>query len=115
MDDWAAKRIAELEAAAPKKRKKKVEREFVQISRKQLAILRRGRAKAAAWNVFAELVWLSWKAGGKSIKFTNHSLAEMNISHGSRTRAIRELVKLGLVRIDRSTPRKSPILTVLQI
>jgi hypothetical protein len=90
-------------------------RTFITLSRRQLAILRGGRASAAAWNVFAELVWLSWKSGGKPLKFTNHYLDELSISHDSRTRAIRELEKLGLIKIDRAMPRKSPVLTVLEI
>jgi hypothetical protein len=111
-------RVKDLPPIEPRVTKPRRRRhEFVQISRRQLAILRQGKASAAAWNVFAELVWLSWKDDGKPIKFTNYGLAGMNISHDSRTRAIRELEKLGLIRIDHvlSRKRKSPMLTVLEL
>lgn len=100
----------EPKAAKPRRREN-----FVQISRKQLAILRQGRASAAAWNVFVELVWLSWKGCGQPMKFTNHCLDELGFSHDSRSRAIRELEELHLIRIDRATPRKSPVITVREI
>jgi hypothetical protein len=111
VENLRVKDLPPLEPGAAKPRRRS--REFVQLSRRQLSILRQGRASAPAWNVFAELVWLSWKAGGKPIKFSNHSLGELGISHDSRTRAVRELEKLELIRIDRAAPRKSPILTVL--
>jgi hypothetical protein len=110
MDDWAAKRLAELEAAAPKKRKRKTE-SFVKIARKQLAILRQGKASAAAWNVFVELAWLSWKSGGKPFKFGNYHLNELNISHDSRRRAIRELERLGLIQIETRPGKRTPIVS----
>jgi hypothetical protein len=113
VENLRVKDLPPLDPAVAKPRRRS--REFVQLSRRQLAILRQGRASAPAWNVFAELAWLSWKAGGKSIKFTNHSLAEMNISRDSRTRAIRDLERLGLIRINHALPRKSPVLTVLDL
>jgi hypothetical protein len=94
---------------------KRQRREFVIISHKQLAILRKGRASAAAWNVFMELLWLSWRSDGNQIKFTNHCLDRLGIIRSTRVRAIRELAKLGLVRIVRAAPKKSPILIVLDI
>jgi hypothetical protein len=90
-------------------------RDFVMISYKQLTILREGRANAAAWNVFAELVWLSWRNDGKPIKFTNHCLDRLGIIRDTRVRAIRELAKLGLVKVISAKPRKSPVLVVLDV
>jgi hypothetical protein len=113
VENLRVKNLPPLNPAVAKPRRRS--REFITLSRQQLAILRGGRASAAAWNVFAELVWLSWKSGGKPLKFTNHCLDELGISHDSRTRAIRELEKLRLIKIDRAVPRKSPVLTVLEI
>jgi hypothetical protein len=102
-------------AAAAKSQQQ--QREFVQISRGQLTVLRRGKATLAAWNVLIELIWLTWKKSGKpsgvSIRLTNKG--QLCISPDSKTRAIGELAKLGLVRIDRAAPRQSPMATVLEV
>lgn len=96
-------------------RRQNREHSFVQISRGQLAILRKGHASGAAWNVFVELAWLSWKANGKPFKFSNHHLDELNLSHDSRARAIRELGKLGLIKVEgRAKIGKSPSITLYQ-
>ncbi len=113
VENLRVKDLPPLDPATAKPRRRP--REFITLSRRQLAILRAGRASAAAWNVFAELVWLSWKSGNTPLKFTNHCLGELGISHDSRTRAIRELERLRLIKIDRAMPRKSPVLTVLEI
>jgi hypothetical protein len=98
------------EVAKPRRR----QREFVQLSRKQLAVLRQGRARASAavWNVFIELVWLSWKGGDKPFKFSRRAMGELGISHDSGVRAVHALGDLGLIGFSQPTVRSSLIITV---
>ncbi len=101
---------------APAVQRQKRDDYFVQISRNQLATLRKGRASAAAWSVFAELLWIRWnpKSRNKPLKFTNHLLDELAISRNdSKTRAIKELNVLGLIRGGLGGVRKSPIIEIL--
>ena len=97
------------EVAKPHRRRRD---EFVQLSRRQLAVLRQGKASAAAWNVFAELVWLSWKGGGKPFKFSRQAMGELGISHDSGVRAVHALADLGLIDFRQPTVRSSLVITV---
>jgi hypothetical protein len=88
---------------------------FVQISRKQLAILRQGKAHASVWNVFAELVWLDWDGGGKPFKFSRKAVGKLNISHDSGARAIHMLAELGLISFNQPTAQSSFVVTVRKL
>ena len=96
----------------PKPRRQKRDDLFVQISLKQLAILREGRAHASAWSVFADLVRLSWEEGGKPFKYSREAMCEVSTSHDSGARAIHTLAKLGLISFTQPTVRSSFVVTV---
>jgi hypothetical protein len=63
MDDWAAKRLAELEAAAPKKHKKKIE-PFAKVPLWWMVRATKA-AKAPDALVLTHLLYTAWKAGYK--------------------------------------------------
>jgi CRP-like cAMP-binding protein len=110
-NDFSIETLQIVTPPSVQRRRQKRGEQFVLISRRQLAALRKGDASASAWNVFIELLWLSWKGGGKSVKFTNRDLADLGISRNTKTRALEELEELGLIRLSQQ-PRRSPLVTM---
>jgi hypothetical protein len=109
MDDWAAKRLAELEAAAPKKRKKKVE-PFVNVP------LWWAEAAAKATRtpvmlVLVELLYRSWKAKSATFPLPNGRLAKHGVSREIKRRVLRDLEAAGLMMVKRRHG-KSPLVTL---
>ena len=104
------KELPPLDPAVAKPRRRR--REFVMITRRQLAALRQGKASGTAWNVFAELVWLDWEGKGKPFKFSRQVMSELGISHDSGGRALRALAELGLISVNQPTARSQPRVTV---
>ena len=58
--------------------------------------------------VAMHVLHLNWKSDGKPFKLANGMLAYDGISHDSKTRALKELERRGLVSVDWQD-RKSPI------
>jgi ribosomal protein S19E (S16A) len=99
MDDWAAKRLAELEAAAPKKRKKKAE----PFARVPLWWMVRA-AKAADTPdalVCVYLLYAAWKAKGKPFPLSNKWLKKNGASREIKRRVLRDLEAAGLITVER--------------
>jgi hypothetical protein len=113
MDDWAAKRLAELEAAAPKKRTR----------HKNFAVVPLNddwgyRAVTAAGHGAAIVLYALYKrrtGGVLEVPITTVVLKRCGISRKTRTRAINKLVKLGFAtaRHRGNKFRGCPLLTLL--
>jgi hypothetical protein len=68
----------------------------------------------ASWSVASELLRRDWKCNGTPIPLPNGQLEEkFRISRQRKWEALRELERLGLVRVERRS-RKSPLATVLR-
>jgi hypothetical protein len=108
VDAWAKRRLAELRAAAPVKRKK--------TEPFAVAVLSEAAAALAAINCKKAIVWL-WlvhqtrKTGNRTVAVPSGVLRELGVSHQTKCRALRELAASGLVVVE-WRPRKTPIATL---
>jgi hypothetical protein len=109
MSDWSRKRIQELEAAAPVKRKKA--EPFVKVPlwwiEQATRVTRTPKALVCIW-----LLHLAWKAKSATFPLPNGSLHKRGITRFTKRRALRELEEAGLIAIERR-PRKTPIVTLV--
>jgi hypothetical protein len=104
MNEWARERRAELEAAAPTKRKKVAA--FVKVP------LAWAAKAAAATNTRKAMVWIwllhrSWERNSHTITVPNGALLKYGVPRETKRRALAELEAAGLIMIERR-PRKSP-------
>jgi hypothetical protein len=109
MDDWIKQRRAELEAAAPKKRKK-----VEPFARVTLG----GAAEAfAAMDCPRAMVWL-WlvhearKTGKRTLTVTTKALTKYRIGRKSKYSALQQLEEAGLITVE-WRPSKNPIATLV--
>jgi hypothetical protein len=110
MDEWAKRRLAELETQAPAKQYKKAE---------PFALMQLGHAAAAfkAMNCRKASVWL-WlqhqarKTGSRKIAVPNGALAKLGVSRKVKTLALQHLETAGLIKVE-WRERKTPIATLL--
>jgi hypothetical protein len=107
VNEWAKKRKAELEAAAPKRKKVQP---FVKVP------LVSASKAAAATNNRKMMVWIwllhrSWTYQSYTITVPNGVLLKYGVSREIKRRALAELEAAGLITIDRLA-RKSPIVTL---
>ena len=112
MDDWAKKRLAELEAAAPTKCKK--------AAAPSVMLPLSWAAKAAiATNCTKAMVWLwlqyrAWQTKNLTVTVPNGALAKYGISRKAKSLALRQLEAAGLITIERQT-RKTPTVTLQRL
>jgi hypothetical protein len=106
MDDWAKQRLAELEALAPpsKKKRRSAVEPFAKLD------LRKAAAAYAALNCKKAIVWTwltyqAWKNGSNTVATSTAALTEFGIGRHAKWRALRQLEKAGLVRIDHRSGR----------
>ena len=59
------------------------------------------------------LLYQHWKKRGEPFTLANGMLAKDGVSRWQKWRALKELERLGLIRVERR-PRKSPLITVVQ-
>ena len=64
------------------------------------------------WHLTMHLLYLRWRSKGEPIKLANGMLQFDGISRASKWRALTELERRGLIKIERRT-RKSPLIRVL--
>lgn len=64
------------------------------------------------YKIAVELLFRCWKSGGKSVVLTNVATKQIGVPARSKSRALRELEQLGLIRVERH-PRKSPEVVLL--
>jgi len=111
MEDWAKQRLAELEAAAPIKRRKKPCEPFVKIPFDWAvrAAVATHCPKAVVW------LWLHYRAftqHSRTVTVPNGALAKLGVSSDAKRRALQQLKAAGLIDIAQS-PRKTPVATLL--
>jgi hypothetical protein len=96
-----------VETAAKSRRSK---REFIQITREQSERLDKAK-NIATYKIFLHLLFLNWKSPGRTIRLANGALTQRGIHRRTKSRALLELKKLGLIKL-RMRPRKSPEIIV---
>jgi hypothetical protein len=69
-------------------------------------------APGSTWAVLLFLLFESWRTESKTIKLPNQFAETLGISHDSKVRGLRELERLGVVKVD-WRGKKSPLVTVL--
>jgi hypothetical protein len=97
MDDWAKKRLAELHAAAPVKRKK--QEPFV-IMPLWWAAEAAKATRAPKLLVLVELLHRSWKAKGLTFPFPNGKLDKAGVSRFVKRRFLLDLETAGLITVE---------------
>jgi hypothetical protein len=103
------KRLAELKAKVPVKRKKARLFAKVYLNPAARAFAALNCQKAIVW------VWLihrTWKRQSHTVSVPNGELAKLGVSPDTKGRALRQLEAAGLILIDRR-PRKTPFVTML--
>ena len=110
MDDWAKKRLSELEAAAPVKRKSKKDA-FVQVPLWWLEAATRATRSPQAF-VCVWLLHLAWKARRASFPVPNDRLAKGGVDRRMKRKVLAGLEKAGLIAVDRRHG-KTPIVTLM--
>jgi hypothetical protein len=108
-DDWAKRRLAELQAAAPVKADKSTA--FAQIS---LAFAAKA---AAATNCPKAVVWVwlayrAWKTKSTKIDVPNDALVKLGVSRDVKRAALQQLEEAGLISVKRPS-RRTPVVTLL--
>jgi hypothetical protein len=108
MDDWAKRRLAELEAAAPKKHRVEP---FARVTLNEAA------EAFAAINCPKAMVWL-WlvhqarKTGERTLTATTKALTKYRVSRKSKYSALEQLEEAGLITVD-WRPNKNPTATLI--
>jgi hypothetical protein len=72
------------------------------------------RARGTTYDVALHLLHLHWKNHGKPFKLPNGLLRYDGISRFAKWRALMDLERRGLIRIERR-PRRTPITELLQV
>jgi hypothetical protein len=109
MDDWAKRRRAELEAAAPKKHKKAKAFAIVELDMAANAFQAVNCPKAM---VYLWLVHQARKTGKKTVAVPNGALAKYGVSRRVKHLALRQLERAGLITVERK-PRKTLVVTLV--
>ena len=110
MDDYAKRRLAELHAAAPVKRKKTTPFAMVSLAAAANAFKVANCRKATLW------LWLQHetrKTGNRTVAVPNGALAKYGVSREIKRRALRQWEAAGLIVI-KGDLRKTPIVTLLR-
>jgi hypothetical protein len=108
-EPWHVKRLRELEASAPVKRRK-VE-PFVKVPLWWIAQATKATNTGRAL-VCIELLYAAWKAKRSTFPLPNGRLARLGIKRETKRRALRDLERAGLIAVERP-PRKTPIITLV--
>ena len=109
MNDWARKRIQELKAAAPVKRKKAEPFVRVPLWWAEAAAKATRTPKALVW---VELLHVSWKTKRLTFPLPCGRLEKKGVSRETRRRALRELGAAGLIKVVWQHG-KTPIVTIV--
>lgn len=98
------------QAAVGPRSKRQWEREFIRFPWTWFERLE--TKSGATYRLALFLVYEHWRHHGRTIRLTNVMAAEAKIGSKAKWRALVDLERLGLVRIERRT-RQSPLVTVL--
>ena len=108
MEDYAKRRLAELHAAAPAKRKKTDPYVTITLSAAAKAFKAANSSKAM---VYLWLVHQARLAGKKTIPVPNGKLAKYGVDRKTKYRALRQYEAAGLITVE-WRGRKTPIVTL---
>ena len=112
MNEWAKNCMAELQAAAPlKRRTQKRCGQFVKLPMWWLEKLGSPIATGLTYRLAWHLLHLNWKNNSRPFKLPNGTLKYAGISRFAKWRALVDLEQRGLIAIERQQ-RKSPIISV---
>lgn len=109
-NEWAKKRLSELEAAAPVKRKARKDA-FVQVPLGWFEAATRATRSPQAFVV----VWLlhrAWRAKSQTFPVPNDHLGRRGVSRYAKYRALKKLEGAGLITVDRRD-HKTLIITLI--
>jgi hypothetical protein len=109
MDDYATRRLAELRAAAPLKRKKQALFAKVDLEPAARAFVAMNCPKAFVY------VWLLHRArvtNNRTVLASNSTLSKYGIGRGTKHRALTDLEAAGVVVVEWRS-RKNPLVTLL--
>jgi hypothetical protein len=110
-EPWHKKRLRELEAAAPKHKRKKWQQRFVAVPMiwaEQLETC----DSAATFKLALLLLYEHWHSNGARIRLTNPLAAKWGILPDAKSWGLDYLERRGLVSIERCS-RKTPLVAVL--
>jgi hypothetical protein len=110
MDDYAKRRLAELHAAAPAKRKKVEAFAMVRLNAAARACAAVNCPKAM---VYLWLVHQARKTGKNTVAVPNGALAKYGVGRLSKCRALRQYEAAGLITVQ-WRPKKTPLVTLLR-
>ena len=110
LNDWAKKRLSELEAAAPVKRTNKKD-VFVQVPLRWFGAATRATRSPQAF-VSVWLLHLAWKAKSSTFPVPNDQLGQRGVDRYAKYRALARLERAGLIIVDRRV-RKTLIVTLV--
>jgi len=108
-DDYAKRRLAELHAAAPPKRKKVRLFAMVELDTAAKACAAVNCPKAMLW------IWLqhqSRKTGKRTVAVPNGVLAQYGVPRETKRRGLKELEAAGLIALEQQA-KKTPLATLL--
>jgi hypothetical protein len=108
--EWAERRKAELEAAAPIKRAKT--EPFVKVPLGWIAAAAKA-TRSPGTLVMVELLYASWKAKSQTFPLPNGRLAKLGVSREIKRRVLRDLEQAGLIAVDRSSIRRFVVTLIL--
>ncbi len=111
MNNWAKRRLAELHAAAPIKRKKA--EPFVKVPL-WWAVEAAKATKTPKALVWIELLHLAWKTKGSTFSLPNGKLKKAGVSRFVKCRVLRELEKAGLITVE-WRHGKNPLITLVAL
>jgi hypothetical protein len=111
MDAWAKKRLSELAAAAPVKRKNKKDT-FVMVPLGWLGRVTKATRSPQQAFVGVWLLHLRWKAHSSRFPVSNAGLAKYGIDRRSKRLALASLARAGLITVEQGAGR-APIVTLI--
>lgn len=89
---------------------KKWQRQFVRVPWLWIDRLKASN-RGSTYRLALLLLYEHWRTGGRPVRLSNVMLAGDGVARRSKWRALRELEKLGLVKVERR-PRKAPVVTL---
>jgi hypothetical protein len=108
-ESWSARRMRELEAAAPIKRKKQTE-PFVRLPLWWAGAVAKATTSPGVL-VWVELLRLRWTTKHTTFPLPNGRLKKLGVSRNVKRRVLADLVRAQLISIEQH-PRKTPIVTM---
>jgi DNA-binding transcriptional ArsR family regulator len=108
-EPWQVQRLRELEAAAPKRRKKA--EPFVKVPLWWIAQATKATNTGRAL-VCIELLYAAWKTKRATFPLPNGRLTKLGVSPDTKSRALYDLERAGLITVERPK-RKTPIITLV--